>query len=33
LQRSCKVHWGWRRDFRIFTLNCNNYIISNKAVI
>jgi hypothetical protein len=24
---SCKVHWGWRWDFRTFIVNCNRFVI------
>jgi hypothetical protein len=24
---SCKVHWGWRWDFRTFIVNCNKFVI------
>jgi hypothetical protein len=26
--KSCKVHWGWRWDFRTFVVNCNKFVIS-----
>jgi hypothetical protein len=25
---SCKVHWGWRWDFRTFIVNCNKFVTS-----
>jgi len=24
---SCKMHWGWRWDFRTFSVNCNTSVI------
>ena len=24
---SCEVHWGWRRDFRTFIVNCDKFVI------
>jgi len=27
-QANCKVHWGWRRDFRTIIANCNKFVTS-----